>query len=173
MENKDIKEKCSICGKKVTISYSAHPYIEHGKCCGECCAKKVLPFRLAYRYLFGYGMNKPRKQPTYMAHSGEHYNVHYSNAIYNALKHDFVFRKDLIIAVGRYMSFDYKNTELGVRRHNNWIVNSQYNLNPQEYNVMFAFYPTARGWITIYTKGTDTMIMFDMELHGNEDILLV
>lgn len=171
MENKDIKEKCSICGKKVTVTHNAHPYIEHGKCCSECCVKKVLPFRLAYRYLFGYGMNKPHKQPTYMAHSGEHYNVHYSNAIYNALKHDFAFRKDLIIAVGRYMSFDYKSTDINLRSYNNWMVNSQNSPNPQD--SMFAFYPTTRGGITIYTKGTDTMIMFDMEFHGNEDILHV
>lgn len=171
MKNKDIKEQCSICGKKVTVTHNAHPYIEHGKCCSECCVKKVLPFRLAYRYLFGYGMNKPHKQPTYMAHSGEHYNVHYSNAIYNALKHDFAFRKDLIIAVGRYMSFDYKSTDINLRSYNNWMVNSQNTPNAQ--NSMFAFYPTTRGWITIYTKGTDTMIMFDMEFHGNEDILHV
>lgn len=171
MKNKDIKEQCGICGKKVTVTHNAHPYIEHGKCCSECCVKKVLPFRLAYRYLFGYGMNKPHKQPTYMAHSGEHYNVHYSNAIYNALKHDFAFRKDLIIAVGRYMSFDYKSTDINLRSYNNWMVNSQNTPNAQ--NSMFAFYPTTRGWITIYTKGTDTMIMFDMEFHGNEDILHV
>lgn len=171
MKNKDIKEQCSICGKKVTVTYNAHPYIEHGKCCSECCVKKVLPFRLAYRYLFGYGMNKPHKQPTYRAHSGELYNVHYSNAIYNALKHDFAFRKDLIIAVGRYMSFDYKSTDINLRSYNNWMVNSQNTPNAQ--NSMFAFYPTTRGWITIYTKGTDTMIMFDMEFHGNEDILHV
>ncbi len=165
--------KCDICGKPLTTIYDAHPYIENGKCCGECCANKVAPFRLAYRYLFGYNMDKLRKRSFYMDKYHKKYDLFFSSAIFNALKHDKIFEKDLVKCFSKYISFDYTESERDIAKKNNWIVNSQYDTHPLPDNKIFAQYSTVRGWIVVYTNNTDTMILFDDEFRVNSDILLM
>ncbi len=167
------KTKCDICGKPLTNSYDTHPYIENGKCCGVCCADKVVPFRLAYRYLFGFNMNRPIKKSFYRDKYHKRYDLFFSNAIFNALKHDKAFRNDLVKSFSKYLSFDYTETERDISKTNNWLVNSQYHTRPFCNNKMFAQYNTIRGWIVIYTNNTDTMILFDDEFRANTDILLM